>query len=389
MCAPTLKANDGSSTPTTTLKDVPFACPRPVQGNRRPTTRLVKQTDCMYVPRVQGAVAGQTVQVENEDKTMHNVHTYKGQETILNQGQPAGSPPIKKENIASEAAVLKFKCDVHPWMSGFLVVTDHPFFQTTGADGAFKLDKVPAGKYTVESLALQFGLKDRPGHGRSEQDRGSQALVRRYRKRRIRLVASSSTNARTSLCHRTAIATFVLLIVRAWCTGQARARLPRLAPLLRLVLSQNGERGRIQHSHRLAATAVGIMTVTLTVMLLLQCEAAPHQARRRCHPAGIFQGILGGITVLSRLTRAISIAHLATSMCFFAHDRHRLSTRRRPPRSRTTWSGAPMDRRGLGDHLGQIVLGGMVRHTASGPLVWMCRLQRVCVADHVAGRVCR
>ena len=145
-----------------TLKDVLVrVAPGTVKGKyEAPTTPVtVKQVDCMYVPRVQGAVAGQTVQIENDDKTMHNVHTYKGQETILNQGQPAGSPPIKKDSLASEAAVLKFKCDVHPWMTGFVVVSDHPFFQTTGTDGAFKLDKVPAGKYTVEAWHSKYGLK--------------------------------------------------------------------------------------------------------------------------------------------------------------------------------------------------------------------------------------
>jgi len=145
-----------------TLKDVLVrVAPGAVKGKfaSPDSTVNVKQEDCMYVPRVQGAVAGQVVQIENSDKTMHNVHTYKGQETILNQGQPAGSPAIKKDSVASEAAVLKFKCDVHPWMAGFLVVTDHPFFQTTGADGAFKLDKVPAGKYTVEAWHSKYGLK--------------------------------------------------------------------------------------------------------------------------------------------------------------------------------------------------------------------------------------
>jgi len=157
-----MKANDVIVNANATLKDVLVRItPGTVKGkfSAPSTTVPVKQQDCMYVPRVQGAVAGQVVEVENDDKTMHNVHTYKGQETILNQGQPAGSPPIKKDSIATEPAVLKFKCDVHPWMTGFVVVTDHPFFQTTAADGAFKLDKVPAGKYTVEAWHSKYGLK--------------------------------------------------------------------------------------------------------------------------------------------------------------------------------------------------------------------------------------
>ena len=97
--------------PNNTLKDVLVRiAPGTVKGKfTAPATAApVKQQDCMYVPRVQGVVAGQTIEVENDDKTMHNVHTYKGQETVLNQGQPAGSPPIKKDNLASEAAVLKY-----------------------------------------------------------------------------------------------------------------------------------------------------------------------------------------------------------------------------------------------------------------------------------------
>ncbi len=157
-----MKSNEVIVNGNSTLKDVLVrVAPGAVKGkfSAPDTTTMVKQQDCMYTPRVQGAVAGQTVQVENDDKTMHNVHTYKGQETILNQGQPAGSPPIKKDNLAAEPAVLKFKCDVHPWMTGFVVVTDHPFFATTGSDGSFKLDKVPAGKYTIEAWHSKYGLK--------------------------------------------------------------------------------------------------------------------------------------------------------------------------------------------------------------------------------------
>ena len=144
------------------LKDVhvriaPFAVKGTFSAPEQPS--LVEQQDCMYAPRVQGAVAGQVVQIENDDKTMHNVHTYKGQETILNQGQSAGSPPIKKANLTTEPSILKFKCDVHPWMTGFVIVTDHPFFQTTGTDGSFKLDKVPAGKYSIEAWHSTYGLK--------------------------------------------------------------------------------------------------------------------------------------------------------------------------------------------------------------------------------------
>jgi len=157
-----MKSNEVIINSNNTLKDafVRFT-PGEVKGKYSAPDKpvLVKQQDCMYVPRVQGAVAGGIVEVENTDKTMHNVHTYKGQETVLNQGQPAGSPPIKKDNVSTESAVLKFKCDVHPWMTGYLVVNDNPFFQTTGDDGSFTLEKVPMGTYTLEAWHSKYGLK--------------------------------------------------------------------------------------------------------------------------------------------------------------------------------------------------------------------------------------
>jgi plastocyanin len=117
----------------------------------------IDQIDCMYSPRIQGVVAGQQIDIKNGDQTLHNVHAYKGTESLFNQAQPKGAPAINKES-PDEAAVMKFACDVHPWMRGYVVVTDHPFFAVSGEDGSFKIEKVPAGKYTVEAWHTQYGL---------------------------------------------------------------------------------------------------------------------------------------------------------------------------------------------------------------------------------------
>ena len=125
-------------------------------GDVPTTAPQLKQVGCMYEPRMLGVVAGQDIEVINADKTMHNVHTYKGQETLLNVGQPAGSSPIKKP-AADEASIIKVKCDVHPWMTAFIVATDHPYFAVTDENGKFKIDKVPSGSYSVEAWHSEFG----------------------------------------------------------------------------------------------------------------------------------------------------------------------------------------------------------------------------------------
>ncbi len=116
------------------------------------------QDGCMYRPRVAVVQAGQPVTIKNSDQTLHNVHTYKGPATLFNRAQPMGFPAIKQK-FPTVGDVVKFKCDVHPWMTGYLVVTDNPFWVVTTEDGAFTLPNVPPGKYTVEAWHERFGVK--------------------------------------------------------------------------------------------------------------------------------------------------------------------------------------------------------------------------------------
>jgi hypothetical protein len=85
------------------------------------------------------------------------VHTFKGFETWFNQAQPKGSAVVTKE--LEDTKVIKFICDVHPWMRGFVVVSAHLFFAVSGGDGSFKIEKIPAGEYTVEAWHPRYGPK--------------------------------------------------------------------------------------------------------------------------------------------------------------------------------------------------------------------------------------
>ncbi|WP_437580324.1 carboxypeptidase regulatory-like domain-containing protein [Sorangium sp. So ce887] len=129
-----------------------------VQGSwKAPDTHaVVDQKDCMYEPRILGVVSGQQVDIKNSDRTLHNVHSYKGSETLFNQAQPRGADPLTK---TWNDGIIKLTCDIHPWMRGFVVVTEHPFFAVSGDDGSFTIEKVPAGKYKLEAWHSRYGLK--------------------------------------------------------------------------------------------------------------------------------------------------------------------------------------------------------------------------------------
>jgi plastocyanin len=118
---------------------------------------VIDQNGCQYRPRVVVAQAGQAVEIRNSDQTLHNVHTYKGTATLFNLAHIQGTAPIKRKFATTVGDVVKFKCDVHPWMTGWVLVTDNPYFAVTGDDGSFTLADVPAGKYTVEVWHEKFG----------------------------------------------------------------------------------------------------------------------------------------------------------------------------------------------------------------------------------------
>jgi plastocyanin len=124
---------------------------------------VVDQTDCMYRPRVQGAVEGQKVQIKNDDNTLHNVHSYAAGKTLFNKAQPAKFPPIEPSLASADLAkgddVLTMKCDVHPWMRGYVVFSKSPFYAVTQADGRFTLKGVPPGTYTLQAWHEKLGTQ--------------------------------------------------------------------------------------------------------------------------------------------------------------------------------------------------------------------------------------
>jgi plastocyanin len=118
---------------------------------------VIEQRGCLYEPRVAIARAGQKVQIRNEDGTLHNVHAYAGQKTVFNQAQPPKAAPIERD--LGTSAVVRLKCDVHPWMTGWVHVVDTPFAAISADDGKIRLEGLPKGTFIVSAWHERFGMK--------------------------------------------------------------------------------------------------------------------------------------------------------------------------------------------------------------------------------------
>lgn len=128
-------------------------------GNRSfdsPTVpALFEQKGCTYNPRILGMRAGQTLRLINSDPTTHNIHPVPQNNREWNISQPPGSLPIEQTFAREE--IIPVKCNVHPWMRGYIAVFKHPYFAITDKDGSFDLKNVPPGDYTIEAWHEKYG----------------------------------------------------------------------------------------------------------------------------------------------------------------------------------------------------------------------------------------
>ena len=119
---------------------------------------LLDQEGCLYKPHVMGVMVNQKVVIRNSDPTLHNVHALPTVNAEFNQGQPFQGMELEQSFDKAEV-MIRFKCDVHPWMSSYMGVLDHPYFAVTGEDGAFSIDNLPAGDYVLEAWHESLGTQ--------------------------------------------------------------------------------------------------------------------------------------------------------------------------------------------------------------------------------------
>jgi plastocyanin len=108
------------------------------------TKPVLDNVNCQFVPHVFHVRAGQTIDVKNSDQTGHNAKFVFFNNDEWNQVIPTGGSKsllIKK----AESGPSKVECNIHPWMTAYHVVTDHPYVGISDANGQVKIEKLPAG----------------------------------------------------------------------------------------------------------------------------------------------------------------------------------------------------------------------------------------------------
>lgn len=112
------------------------------------------QKECVFVPHLLAVPVGTTLEILNSDKVMHNTHSYAIKNAPFNEGVTGGGKLLKKFEFPE---LVPIKCDVHKWMTAFVVVKDNPYFAITDDNGNFKIDNVPPGTYKLQAWQEKLG----------------------------------------------------------------------------------------------------------------------------------------------------------------------------------------------------------------------------------------
>lgn len=118
---------------------------------------VLDQKACRFEPHVVAIPAGATVTFLNSDAVSHNVHLYPGKNDPFNGTIGAGS---KTDRTLDKEDKIRVKCDIHPWMESWILVTETPYMAVTGADGSFEIPDLPPGEYKVEFWHEKLGKGD-------------------------------------------------------------------------------------------------------------------------------------------------------------------------------------------------------------------------------------
>ena len=115
--------------------------------------------NCRFVPHVQAASVGQFVLLKNTDPILHTAHAY------FASGQPHFNVGLFPGRVSRKPlitpGVVKILCEVHPWMSAYIVVTEHPYHAVTDIYGEYLITDIPPGTYRLRVWHESLGTEEK------------------------------------------------------------------------------------------------------------------------------------------------------------------------------------------------------------------------------------
>jgi len=126
---------------------------KPGEANEKNATKVpaevrFKVKGCQYEPHVLIVRTGQQLRFDTRDSVAHNLHVH----TVKNIRfgdivKPNGINEVYGPYNSPERLPVSVRCDIHPWMSAYWVIMDHPYAAVTDRQGAYEIPNLPVGEH--------------------------------------------------------------------------------------------------------------------------------------------------------------------------------------------------------------------------------------------------
>jgi plastocyanin len=124
-------------------------------------TKEVAQKDLTFVPALLPIEVGTRVTFPNLDDTYHNIFSYSPTKRFdLGRYRPEERPIPSV--VFDNPGLVTLRCDIHEHMRGLILVLSTPYFLMTDTAGRFRLDKLPAGHYTLKGWIDSRTTREKP-----------------------------------------------------------------------------------------------------------------------------------------------------------------------------------------------------------------------------------
>ncbi|MEN9840874.1 MAG: hypothetical protein RL376_674 [Verrucomicrobiota bacterium] len=107
----------------------------------------ITQVKQEYSPYVTAVRTGTPIEFPNLDTIQHHIYSVSKPKRFE---IPLYEPGRSEVVMFDQPGVVVLGCNIHDWMSAYVLVLDTPWFGKTGADGRVSLGNLPAGRYRLE-----------------------------------------------------------------------------------------------------------------------------------------------------------------------------------------------------------------------------------------------
>jgi plastocyanin len=115
-----------------------------------PAVAQVAQKDLMFVPSLLPVQVGTRVEFPNLDATYHNIFSFSPAKRFDLGRYRSDERPIPSV-LFDQPGLITLRCDIHEHMRALILVLATPYFVVTDAQGAFRMEGLPAGHYVLKA----------------------------------------------------------------------------------------------------------------------------------------------------------------------------------------------------------------------------------------------